>query len=152
MSLLFNMLSRFSWSIWDLVPWLGSKRGPLYWECRVLATGSPGKSLNISIFSRTWSVVWQHSTGSQVEWKEHHCGPSSKRLQGGVLGWVNQVDRMRQAAEHGVIANLVKDQSWNRGPRRVSQWSTWPKKPAEQLSVGTVQWDRNGNHKGKWVW
>ena len=31
--------------MWDLVPWPGTEPGPLHWECRVLTTGPPGKSL-----------------------------------------------------------------------------------------------------------
>ena len=34
-----------SCSMWDLVPWLGLNPGPLRWECRVLATEPPEKSL-----------------------------------------------------------------------------------------------------------
>ena len=34
-----------SCSMWDLVPWLGLNPGLLHWECRVLATAPPEKSL-----------------------------------------------------------------------------------------------------------
>ena len=30
--------------MWDLVPWPGIQPRPPHWECRVLATGPPGKS------------------------------------------------------------------------------------------------------------
>ena len=36
-----------SWSLWDLASWPGIELGPLHWELGVLATGPPGKSLNI---------------------------------------------------------------------------------------------------------
>ena len=32
--------------LWDVVPWLEIEPGPLQWECRVLATEPPGKSLD----------------------------------------------------------------------------------------------------------
>ena len=37
----------FSCSMQDLVPEQGSNPGPLHWECAILATGPPGKSLEI---------------------------------------------------------------------------------------------------------
>ena len=36
-----------SCSVWDLVPWPGGEPRPLHWECGVLATGPPGKSLSV---------------------------------------------------------------------------------------------------------
>ena len=36
-----------SCSMWDLVPWPGVEPRPLHWECGVLATGPPGKSLSV---------------------------------------------------------------------------------------------------------
>ena len=38
--------------LWDVVPWLEIEPRPLQWECRVLATVPPGKSLD------TVSEVW----------------------------------------------------------------------------------------------
>ena len=40
-------ITDLSCSLWDVVPWLESEPGPLQWECRVLATEPPGKSLDI---------------------------------------------------------------------------------------------------------
>ena len=37
----------FSCGMWDLVPRLGFKLGPLRWECGVLPAGPPGKSLQL---------------------------------------------------------------------------------------------------------
>ena len=34
-----------SCGVWDLAPLPGTEPGPLHWECGVLATGPPGKSL-----------------------------------------------------------------------------------------------------------
>ena len=37
-------LGIFSFGTWDLVPWSETEPGPLHWECKVLTTGSSGKS------------------------------------------------------------------------------------------------------------
>ena len=44
----------FSCSLWDPASWPGIEPGPLHWECRVLATGSPGKSL---LYFLEWNNV-----------------------------------------------------------------------------------------------
>ena len=43
--------------MWDLVPWRGIEPRPLHWECRVLATGPPGKS---------WENTLPEATPSEV--------------------------------------------------------------------------------------
>ena len=55
----------FSYSMWDPFPWPGLEQGPLHYECRVLATGPPGKSqpgrfLNASLSSfRFYCFLYQ---------------------------------------------------------------------------------------------
>ena len=51
----------FSFGLWDLVPWPGLDLGPLYWECRVLVPGPPGKSLDGSFCRNfSWTAVFSN--------------------------------------------------------------------------------------------
>ena len=55
-----------SCGMWGLVLWLESNSGPLLWELRVLATGSPGKSPNFFLAALgLWSCVWIFSSGGK---------------------------------------------------------------------------------------
>ena len=56
-----HQVSVVSWGIfhcgmWDLVPQPGIKPGPLPWELRVPATGSPRKSLKLFVFTQRTEV------------------------------------------------------------------------------------------------
>ena len=62
------------WDMWDLVPQPGIEPRTLHWECGVLATGPPGKSLSLSL-------SWDTFLSSFLEM----CpmgSPLSKRCQG----------------------------------------------------------------------
>ena len=41
----------------------GSNPGPLHWECRVLTTGPPGKSLHGIFINRTDRDMWNWAVG-----------------------------------------------------------------------------------------
>jgi len=43
-------MGNLSCIMWDLVPWPGWEPQPLLWECRILATGPPGKSLYFLLY------------------------------------------------------------------------------------------------------
>ena len=46
-----HLVRPLSCGVWDLVPWLGIKLGPLYWEQGVLTTGLPGKCPKSTLFN-----------------------------------------------------------------------------------------------------
>ena len=58
---MFLVVSGLSCSMWDLVPDQELNPGSLHWELRVLAAGSPAKSLNHGFFPNiiySYSVTW----------------------------------------------------------------------------------------------
>ena len=54
---LFGWTRFFSCGMWDLVPDHRLNPGPQHWECKVLATGPPGKSL-LSIYFNPFLPLW----------------------------------------------------------------------------------------------
>ena len=47
-------------SMWDFIFRPEIEPGPLHWECRVLATGPPGKSPNIHFLREQYQRFWQY--------------------------------------------------------------------------------------------
>ena len=60
-------------SRWDLVPWPGIEAQPLYWECRVLATGPPGNSLAnfFNVIKYTERTIY-HLNHFKIQWRLVH--------------------------------------------------------------------------------
>lgn len=54
-------------AMWDLVPSVGIKPGSLHWECRVIATGSPGKSC---LWTTWWTNYIRIVKCGQLEWSQ----------------------------------------------------------------------------------